>query len=77
MDDVKRVQAGFGVPNICREIGISAAKFCKWRAKYCGMDVATMSCMKKLKDENRRLKKMYLKKMLKAEIVSEALKKNG
>ena len=34
MDAVKRVEAGFGVPDICREKGISTATFYKWRAKY-------------------------------------------
>ena len=27
MDAVKRVEAGFGVPDICRELGISTAPF--------------------------------------------------
>ena len=43
MDAVKRVEAGFGVPDICREMGISIATFYKWRAKYGGMDVSMMS----------------------------------
>ena len=75
MDAVKRVEAGFGVPDICREMVISTATFYKWRAKYGGMDVSMMSRLKELEDENRRLKKMYLEEKLKAEIVSEALEK--
>ena len=43
MDAVKRVEAGFGVPDICREMGISTATFYKWRAKYGGMDVSMIS----------------------------------
>ena len=39
-DAVKRVEAGFGVPDNCRELGISTATFYKWRAKYGGMDVS-------------------------------------
>jgi putative transposase len=77
MDAVKRVEAGFGVPDICRELVISTATFYKWRAKYGGMDVSMMSRMKELEEENRRLKKMYLEEKLKAEIVSEALEKSG
>jgi putative transposase len=34
-----------------------------------------MSRMKELKEENRRLKKMYVDEKLKAEIVAEALAK--
>ncbi len=75
MDAVKRVEAGFAVPDICRELGVSTATFYKWRAKYGGMDVSMMSRMKELEDENRRLKKMYLEEKLKAKIVAEALEK--
>jgi putative transposase len=64
MDAVKRVEAGFGVSDICREMGISTATFYKWRAKYGGMDVSMMSRMKELEEQNRRLKKMYLEEKL-------------
>ena len=76
MDALKRVDAGLGVPDVCRELGISSATFYKWRAKYGGMDVSMMSRLKELEEENRRLKKMYLEEKLKAEIVAEALEKN-
>ena len=75
MDALKRVDAGLGVPDVCRELGISTATFYKWRAKYGGMDVSMMSRLKELEEENRRLKKMYLEEKLKAEIVAEALEK--
>jgi putative transposase len=75
LDAVKRVEAGIGVADICRELGISIATFYKWRAKYGCMDVSMMSRMKELEEENRRLKKMYLEEKLKAEIVAEALEK--
>jgi putative transposase len=75
METLKRVDAGLGVPDVCRELGISTATFYKWRAKYGGMDVSMMSRLKELEEENRRLKKMYLEERLKAEIVAEALEK--
>jgi len=75
MDAVKRVEAGFAVPDICRELGISTATFYKWRAKFGGMDASLMARMKELEEENRRLRKMYVEEKLKAEIVSEALAK--
>jgi putative transposase len=60
MDVVKRVEAGFAVPDICRELGISTVTFYKWRAKYGCMDVSMTARMKDLEEKNRRLKKMYL-----------------
>ena len=75
MDALKRVDAGLGVPEVCRELGISSATFYKWRAKYGGMDTSMMARMKELEVENARLKKMYIEEKLKAEIVTEALAK--
>lgn len=60
MDPVSRGEAGIGVPDICRELGVSTVTFYKWWAKYGGMDVPMMSRMKDLDEENRRLKKIYL-----------------
>lgn len=60
MQALKRVQACLGVPDLCREIGISTSTFYKWRAKFGGMDTSLMARMKELEEENRRLKKMYV-----------------
>jgi putative transposase len=49
-------------------MGISTATFYKWRAKYGGMNVSMISSMKELKEENRRLKKMYLEEKPNTEI---------
>ena len=37
IDAVKRVESGIGVPDICRELGVSSATCYQWRAKYSGM----------------------------------------
>ena len=73
MGALKRVEAGLGVPDVCRELGISVATFYKWRAKCGGMDTSLMARMKELEEENRRLKKMYIEEKIKADIVAEAL----
>ena len=65
METLKPVDAGLGVPDVCRELGISTAAFYKWRAKYGGMDVSMMSRLKELEEDNRRLKKMYLEEKIK------------
>ena len=75
MDALKRVEAGLPVPELCREIGISTAAFYKWRSKFGGMDTSLMARMKKLEEENLRLKKMYIEEKLKAEIAAEYLAK--
>jgi putative transposase len=73
MEVLKRVEAGLGVPDLCRELCISTATLYKWRAKYGGMDTSIMSRVKELEEENRCLKKMYIEERLKAEIATEYL----
>ena len=72
---LKQAKVGTPVPELCREHGMSAATFYKWRAKYGGMDASLMARLKELESENRRLKKMYAEERIKAEIVQEALQK--
>lgn len=75
IEALKRVEGGLSVPELCRELGISAATFYKWRAKYGGMDTSLMARMKELEAENARLKKMYAEERLKADILKEAMAK--
>ena len=75
VDALKRADAGVAVPELCCELGISAATFYKWRAKFGGRDACLMARMKELEEENRRLPKMYIEEKLKAEVVSEAFAK--
>lgn len=55
----RQAESGVAVPELCREHGISTARFYKWRSKYGGMDASMVSQMKALEDENRRLKRMF------------------
>jgi len=45
---LKQNEEGAKVPDLCREHGMSAPMFYKWRAKYGGMDAALMKRMKEL-----------------------------
>jgi putative transposase len=74
---LKQAEAGTPVPELCREHGISSATFYKWRSKFGGMEVSMVARMKELEDENRRLKKMYADAQLSADLLKEALSKNG
>ena len=63
------------MPEICRELGVRTATFCKWRSKHGGMDTSMMARLKELEVENARLKKMYAEERLKSESLNEALTK--
>ena len=72
---LKQADAGSPAPELCRKHGISNATFYKWCSKFGGMDASLMARMKEPKEENRRLKKIYVDEHLNAEIVAEALTK--
>ena len=72
---LKEAETGVAVPALCRKHGMSSATFYKWRAKFGGMDASSMKHLKELEEENARLKRMYAEEKLKAEIVSEAMRK--
>jgi len=52
---------------------MSTASFYKWRSKYGGMDVAMLSEMKAMAEENKRLKRMYAESQMQNELLKEAL----
>ncbi len=72
---LKQAEAGKPVPELCSEHGMSSATFYKWRSKFGGMDASMVARLKELEAENAKLKKMYAEERLKAEVVSEALRK--
>jgi putative transposase len=43
---------------VCRQHGISSATFYKWKAKYGGLEVSEAQRLRRLEDENRRLKQI-------------------
>ena len=73
MGILKQTESGAPIPDLCREHGMSAASFYKWRAKYGGMDASMMKRMKELEAENQRLKKMYAESKMDADILQDAL----
>lgn len=75
MDTLKRVDPDLGILEVCHELGSGTATFYRCHAEYCGMSASMTARIKDLKTENTRLKKMYIKEKLKAEIMTKALTK--
>ena len=72
---LKEAESGIPVPELCRKHGMSDASFYKWRAKYGGMDVSSMTRLRELEEENRRLKTMYAESRMDCEILREAMRR--
>lgn len=75
LEMLKQGEAGVSAGDICREYGVSAATFYKWKAKYSGMDASMMKRLRELEDENLRLKRMYANAQMDNEILKETLRK--
>jgi putative transposase len=74
---LKQHEAGRKVPELSREIGVSAATIYTWKSKYGGMDVSEAQKLKGLEDENRRLKHLVADLSLDKEILKAVISKNG
>ncbi len=61
---LRQAEAGMRVMDLCRQHGISDATFYKRRAKYGGMDVSDAKRLRRLEEENARLKKMVAEQTL-------------
>ena len=55
---LKQAEAGASTKDLCREHGISPATFYTWRRKFGGMEVADAQRLRRLEDENRKLKEL-------------------
>lgn len=53
---LKEAEAGAKVRDVCRKYGISDATFYKWRAKHGDSSSRENRQLKKLEEENRRLR---------------------
>lgn len=68
---LREVEAGGKVSEVCRKHGISDATFYTWRKKYQGMNVDEAKRLKKLEDENARLKKLIADQALDIAMLKE------
>ena len=55
---LKRAQQGEAPKVICRELGVHEQTFYNWKKRYGGMEVSDVIELKRLNDENNRLKKL-------------------
>ncbi|MEP9371300.1 IS3 family transposase [Mesorhizobium sp. KR1-2] len=83
---LKEHEAGVSVADLCRKHGVSDASIYKWKAKFGGMDVSEAKRLKRLEDENTRLKRLLadamldtaaLKDLFGKEVVTPAARRNA
>ena len=72
---LKEAEAGRKVADLCREHGISEPTFYRWKSKYSGMEVSDAKKLRRLEDENRRLKQLVADQSLDLQALKAALGK--
>jgi putative transposase len=55
---LKRSEAGLMTAEVCRQNGISEATFYIWKANYGGMAASDVQKLKRLEEENGKLKRI-------------------
>jgi putative transposase len=56
--------AGRKLADLCRSHGITGQTYYRWKSKYGGMQFSEMQRLKKVEDENRRLKQIVAEQTL-------------
>ena len=73
---LKQGEAGMKTADLCRQNGISEATFYNWKAKYGGMTVPDVQKLKRLEDENGKLKRIVADLTLDNTVLKDLLSKN-
>ena len=73
---LKQAQAGVKTAEICRQHGISEQTYYRWKAKYGGLELSEAKKLRRLEDENRKLKQLVGDLSLDKQALQDVLSKN-
>lgn len=74
---LRESEAGVCTRELCRKHGILPATFCKWKAKYGGLQVSAVQRTKQLEDENMQLRKLVAQQALDNQALKAVVEKSG
>lgn len=72
---LKELESGVSASDLSRKHAVSSATIYNWRSKYAGMTVSELKELRQLKEENRRLKRMYADLSIDHEILKDVVTK--
>jgi len=72
---IKQGEEGTPVAEICRKAGINQANYFNWKKKYTGLLPTEMKRLKRLEDENGRLKKIVADLTLDREMLQDVIRR--
>ena len=72
---IKQGEEGTPDAYVCRKAGTSQATYFNWKKKYAGLLPSEMRRLRKLEDENSRLKKIVADLTLECEMQQDVIKR--
>lgn len=72
---LKQAETGISVAEVCRKICISEATLFNWKRKFSGLGTEELRRLRRLEDENVRLKQVVTDLMLDKQMLQDVLKK--
>ena len=68
---LRQVVGGTAVGDVCRQIGVSKATFYAWKKKYANLGSSEIRELRRLRDENAKLKRLVADPSLDKHILAE------
>lgn len=72
---LKQAEVGVPVVEVCRQVGIIEQTFYRWKAKYMGLEIDQVRQIKRLQEENGKLKKLVAELSLDKVMLQDVLSK--
>jgi putative transposase len=72
---LKQAEVGVPVVEVCRQVGITEQTFYRWKAKYLGLEIDQVRQIKRLQEENGKLKKLVAELSLDKAMLQDVLSK--
>lgn len=72
---LKQLESGMPLRELCRQHGVSEQSVYRWRSRYGGLEVSQLAELKRLEEENRRLKQIVADLTLDKQALKAALSK--
>ena len=72
---LRHAESGTKVSDICREHGISDATFYIWKKKYAGLGLSELRELRRLREENGKLKRLVADLSLDRHMLQEIVQK--
>ena len=72
---LRQGDAGAPIAELCRKMEITSTTYYRWKRKYGGMEVNEAKRLRKVEEENRRLKRLVADQAVNIQVLNELLGK--